>query len=151
VKSNNQKEPVPRQVHPGAPLNRPGIFPTPCGCAAGTGAQRPARSDTSRLLGGCASSGRVSKGGRETAAGRAFPEARLPDDVRCSPMRASPLFCARMVAPVAELVQPEKRGSRDKGVEASGRFWWARGPRGDGSWKRVAARAGRADRREASS
>jgi hypothetical protein len=54
-----------------------------------------------------------------------------------------------MVAPAAELVQREKRELSEDWAEASGRFWWARGPRGDSSQKRVAARAGRADRREA--
>jgi hypothetical protein len=83
VKSNNQHEPVPRQVHPRAPLNRTGIFPTPCGCAAGTGAQRPARSDTSRLFGG-PSWKKVSVAGRKRARVEAGNSPEIPSCLEVS-------------------------------------------------------------------
>jgi hypothetical protein len=122
VKSNNQHEPVPRQVHPRPPLNRTGIFPTPCGCAAGTGAQRPARSDTSRLLGG-PSWKKVSVAGRK----RARVEARLPVKSRrvsrsplCVPKVAPPVFVDRWSRWRWGVVQRETRGGVAQGRKSSG-------------------------------
>jgi hypothetical protein len=51
ARTNRRHVATPHPHHPGPLLAERDIHPTPCGCAAGTGAQRPARSDTSRLLG----------------------------------------------------------------------------------------------------
>jgi hypothetical protein len=106
------------QVHPRPPLNMTGIFPTPSRSAAGG---RSPLVGCNALLGGCARSRRVSKAGRETAARRAFPEARFPDDnVRCSPC-VPPRYSVRRWSRRTRSLSSAKSGSRArKGLKRAG-------------------------------
>jgi hypothetical protein len=122
VWSAKQHEPIPRQVHPHPPLNRTGTLPTTCGCAAGTGAQRPARSDTSRLFGG-PSRKKVSVAGRKRArieAGIPLKFRRVSRSPRCAPKVAPPVFVGRWSRRRWWVVQRETRGGVAPGRKGSG-------------------------------
>jgi hypothetical protein len=122
VMSNRHHEPIPRGVHPSPLLTSTDTPPTPCGCAAGTGAQRPARSDTSRLFGG-PSWKKVSVAGRKRArveAGIPLKSRRVSRSPLCAPKVAPPVFVDRWSRRRWWVVQRETRGGVAPGRKGSG-------------------------------